>query len=202
MPKSHLATITIRTNTETRDFFKVLFEGSGANSQGEFFQQMCERMNTPEERIEPKIETVTVEKPVLANEILLSLTSAQLYALRQTILSSDTFAQDQNEIIDELKPENRPLFYSGVAFSPEIQSLWIRNIVLSKTMTQEQREAAIKHNMGAFLVNRFLIGIIEGKISCTNVTGGSMKAFIKKQIEESKPKPVILPNKKAEDTLS
>jgi len=193
MKQQTLVTVSIRMNPETRDFYKALFEGSGANSQGEYFQRMCERMNASEALPEPIIKTVPIERKLNPNEVLMNLNPAQLYALRQTVLSSETFAQEQNEIIDELKPENRPLFYSGVAFSPEINSTWVRNIVLTKTMTPDQREAAIKHNMAAFLINRFMIGIVEGKISCTNVTGSSLKAFIKKQMEDSKPKPVEAP---------
>lgn len=188
MANSTLATVTIRTNKETKEFFNSLFEGSGANSHGEFFQRMCEQMNTPEKTIEPEIRHVTVEKQLQANEILVNLTPAQMYAIRETVLSSDNFAQEQNEIIESLKAGNKPFMYFGSLFEPEFQLLWVRNIVLTKVMTPEQKENAIRHNMSAFLVNKFLLSLIEGKISCTRVTA----EILKKHIQDSTPKPILV----------
>lgn len=190
MARQTLGTITVRTSDETKDFFKRSFEASGANSQGEFLERLLNKWNEPELTIEPEIKTVTIEKQVQANEILLSLSPAQMFAVRGTILSSENFAQDQNEIIDSLKTGTPPFLYGGHLFDREFQTLWIRNIVLSKTMIPEQKEAAIRHNIAAFLVNRFLMVIIEGKISCTHVTAETLKSFIRKQAEGLKPKPV------------
>lgn len=189
-----LATITIRTNSETKEFYKSLFDGSGANSQGEFLQRMCEKFNSPEKTIEPEIRTLTVEKTLQPNELLLSLTPAQMYALRETVLSADNFAQEQNEIIDSLKEGNKPFMYFGSLFEPEFQSIWVRNIILTKAMTAEQKENAIRHNMAAFLVNKFLLSLIDGKISCSRVSAFALRTFINKQIEAAKPKPAPIEN--------
>lgn len=192
MRKTNLVTVTIRVNPETKEFFDSLVQGSGANSNGEYFQRMCETMNMPEQHIEPEIRTVTIERPIekqlQPNEILLSLNPQQMFAIRQTVLSSSNFAQEQNEIIDSLKTGSKPFLYMGSLFDPELQSLWMRNIVILKTMSPEQIEAAIRHNMSAFLINKYLYSLIEGKLSCSQVTAQTLKSFIRKQIEDSKPK--------------
>lgn len=191
---NNVATITIRTNSETKEFFKSLFDGSGANTQGEFFERMLEKMYAPEKKVEPQIRTLTVEKTLQPNELLLSLTPAQMYALRETVLSADNFAQEQNEIIDSLKAGNKPFMYFGSLFEPEFQSIWVKNIIPTKAMTPEQKENAIRHNMAAFLINKFLLSLIDGKISCSRVSPFALRTFINKQIEAAKPKPAPIEN--------
>lgn len=112
------------------------------------------------------------------NEILLNLTPAQMFAIRETILSDPNFAENQNEIIDSLIPENKPFLYFGNLFEPEFQLLWVKNIPLTEDMTPEQRESAIQHNMAAFLLNLFLINFVEEKIDDSKVTASSLKSFI------------------------
>lgn len=171
------------------EYFNRSFEASACNSQGDFVRKMLDKWNEPEIIVDPEIRHVTVEKQLQANEIILSLSPAEIYAMRVMVSTSDNFAQEQNEIIDSLKTENKPFLYFGSIFEPEFQSLWVRNIVVTKMMTPEQKEFAIRHNMGAFLRNKFLFSVIDGKISEADITAEMLKSFIKKQIEAAKPKP-------------
>jgi len=118
------------------------------------------------------------------NEMILSLTPAQVHAIRETVLT-EGFAETQNEIIDSLNPDNKPFLYFGNLFEPEIQSLWVRNIVLNDELPEDQKETAIRHNMGAFLINMFLMHLIEGKISETSVTAKALIKFIQEQDQDS-----------------
>ena len=133
------------------------------------------------------------------NEILLNLTPAQMFAIRETTLVDPNFAEIQNEIIDSLVPENKPFLYFGNLFEPEFQLLWVKNIPLTDDMTPEQREPAIRNNMAAFLLNMFLINFVEEKIDDSKATASSLKSFIQElevlpvQMEDSKPKSVEAP---------
>lgn len=112
------------------------------------------------------------------NEILLNLTPAQMFAIRETTLADPNFAEIQNEIIDSLAPENKPFLYFGNLFEPEFQLLWVKSIPLTDDMTPEQRESAIRHNMTAFILNMFLINFVEEKIDDSKATASSLKSFI------------------------
>ena len=203
MANSILGNKNIRMSSDDIEYFNRSFEASACNSQGDFVRKMMDKWNEPEQTIEPEIrtieKTVEIERQLKPEEILFSLSPSQKYALLETVLSSETFAQEQNELIDALKPMNKPFFGGGNLFSPELQSLWVRNIVLIKAMTPDQREAAIKHNMSAFLINKFLYSLIDGRLDCSRVTPETLKAFIKKQIEDSKLKPVEEPEEGPEE---
>ncbi|MEI7527169.1 MAG: hypothetical protein WCJ95_22655, partial [Mariniphaga sp.] len=118
--------------------------------------------------------------PAESNEMILSLTPAQFFAINQTILS-EGFEATQNEILDSLTPENKPFFYFGNLYDEDFQTLWVRNIVRTKEMTESEKENAIRHNMAAYLVNMFMMHLIEGKISKTVVSAESLKAFLLEQ---------------------
>ena len=118
------------------------------------------------------------------NEMQLSLTPAQLYALRENVLT-EGFAENQNDIIDSLTPANEPFLYFGNLFEPEFQSLWVKNIVLTDEMPEEEKETTIRHNMVSFLINMFLTHLIEGKIPDTSVTAKTLITFIQEQNQDS-----------------
>ncbi len=168
---------------ETNEAIKASFEASEANSMDEFLDNLLQNFNKPEKVIEPIEEPENVQTLIEPNEILLSLSPAQMYALHETV-STEGFAETQNEIIDSLnykKPENK---YYGQISEPVFELLWIRNIVLTDGMTQEQKEAAIRHNMAAFIVNMFFSKLLQGKLpEITNVTAQSLKTFIQEQTE-------------------
>lgn len=192
MNRATLGTITIRTSAETKDWFKTSFEASNANSQGDFLQKLLERYNEDEPKPEPIIQTVTVNQELKPNELLLSLTPAQLFALRGTVMSFPNYAERQNEIIDSLKGK-RPFLYSGNLFDPEFRNILVRNIPITKTMTEPERENAIRHNMTAFLINTFLVNIIEENIKETLVTADKLRSYIVSTTP--KPNPPLTPNK-------
>ncbi len=177
MTRATLGTITVRTSADTKDWFKNSFEASNANSQGDFLQKLLEKWNEDEHTPEPLIQTVTIEKDLQENQILMSLNPAQLFALRGTV-TFPNFAELQNEIIETLKNGERPFMSFSRLFEPEFNNLWIRNIVISKTMTEAEKEKAIRHNMTAFLLNMFLVNIIEGNISKSFVTADKLKSYI------------------------
>ncbi len=187
MVRNTLGTMTVRIAAESKDWFRESFEASGANSQGEFITQLLEKWNAAEPPSNPEIKTVTVEKELQPNEIIVSLTPAQMFALRGTVLTFPDFAERQNEIIDSLNG-SKPFLYFGNLYDPEFKKLWIRNIVITKTMSEPEKENVIKYNMGAFLINMFLMHIIEGNISETNINASNLKAFIRKIAQ---PKEVI-----------
>ena len=60
-------------------------------------------------------------------ECAVLLSPAQMFALRNTILSTLDFAKEQNLVIDKLSRGDRPFMYFDSLFEPEFQSLWIRN---------------------------------------------------------------------------
>ena len=177
----------LRMSQDTKEYFDQLFDGSGASSKGEFITMLLDRYNSPQEPITIE-KVVEVERRHEYNEIAVKLSPAQLFALRNTVLSMSDFAQKQNEVIDSLASFNKPFLYFGSLFEPEFQSLWVRNRVITNQMTTEEKESVIKFNMSAFLINMFLTNLIEGRISETLVTAETLKSFIAKQIADSKPK--------------
>ncbi|WP_423129732.1 hypothetical protein [Gaoshiqia sp. Z1-71] len=179
--RSTTGTTTIRSSVDVKEWFRESFEASGTNSQGEFLEKLLERWHREEPVQKAKVETIEVfrDREFSANEILMSLPPAQLFALRQTILSIPDFAEKQNEMIDSLSL-GRPLFYFGNLYDKEFRSMWVRNTPIIKNMSDEERESAIKHNMYAFLLNMFSMHIVEGKLSCTKVTPDVLRDFIQK----------------------
>lgn len=198
MVRSTLGTITVRTSAETKDWFKNSFEVSSSNSQGEFLEKLLERWNNEAPAPEPEIVTVNIERDrdLQQDEILLCLKPAQLFALRETVLTPG-FAEKQNTIIESLKGD-RPWMNFSRLYEPEFLNLWTRNIVMTKTMTEAEKENAVRHNITAFLVNMFLVHIIEGNISPSMVNADNLKAFIikttpKKEIAPNQPTPPPAP---------
>ena len=178
------------TPEETEEVLKSVFEASEVLTMEEFLDNLIQKFNKPEKVNEAIEETEAVKTPILPNEILLNLSPVQLYAIRETVLT-EGFAETQNEIIDSLNPENKPFLYFGNLFEPEIQSLWIRNIVLTDDLPEDEKETAIRHNMAAFLINMFLMHLIEGKISETSVTAKTLITFIQEQDQDSQLKEVV-----------
>ena len=176
-------------------YFDQSFQESGCSSQGEFMKKLLDKWNEPEKIMQPKTEirTIQIERELQTNEILFQLNPAQEYALRQTILSTPDFAEKQNEIIDSIKIGNRPFMYFGNLFAPEFQNVWLRSIPIDKEMSAEAKENAIRFNMSAFLVNMFMMHIIEGRITATKVDAESLKEFIRSLV-----KPKIEPTEKLE----
>ena len=183
---------SIRMSQDSKDRFDLLFDASGANSKGEFVARLLDRYENPaaQEPIEKIVEVekpvevekiIQVEKSLEVNQLLLTLTENELFALRETVLSSSDFAERQNELIDSLAPENLPFFYFGNLYDLEFQELWKRNIVVTSKMSDEDREEAIKHNMAAFLINNFFLNLLSEKITVSLVTPGVMKEFIAKR---------------------
>ena len=185
MPKSKMRSTTFRLSEDGINYLNDTFDESGANSKGEFLTQLLDLWN--EGRQEPEIKTVTVERNLAPEEILFSLSPSQLYGIRGTVLSSPDFAEKQNQVIDRLRSE-KPFLYWGQLFEPEFQTLWIKNIPLTKTMSAEEKEKAIKHNMAAFLVNMFFVHLIEGKITDSQIDAESLKDFIHKTLPKKEVK--------------
>ena len=151
---------------------------------------MCERWNSDEPQ--PVVKTEFIERQLQQSEILLSLQPAHLYALRGTVTSFANFAECQNEIIDFLKGD-RPFKYSGNLFDPEFQKLVIKNTPTKNETSEADKEAAIKHNMSAFLINAFLVNFLEGKIKETGLSVNNLREFIVKTTPKPAPKPPVTP---------
>lgn len=188
--------LAVRVNEETKELFSELFAASGANSQGEFLHQLLLESMTPKPIPEKEIEykEVKIERVLNPNELILSLSQAQLFALSSLILGSPNFAEHQNELIDRLKG-GKPWFSGSNLYEPEFKNLWVKNVLISKTMTPEQREKAIKHNMSAYLINMFLVFLIEEQIESPGINVEKLKTFIRSQAAPAKPvEPIKNPN--------
>lgn len=179
MKKSTLGSLTVRMSPEIKEWFRESFESSGTNSQGEFVGKLLETYNLDNKEKKSEIKTVTVEKELEQNQILINLNPSQLYALQGTILSNPMFAERQNELIDRLRG-HQPIFYVGNLFKPEFKNIWVKNIIITKTMTDIEKQAAIRFNMAAFLINSFMVNIIEEEISETKITAKKLREFIQK----------------------
>ncbi|WP_372648022.1 hypothetical protein [Draconibacterium sp.] len=184
MANPNIKSKTIQAARDTIILFNECNASSGANSQGEFLQMLLERWTQDDPAPKVEKETVTVEKELTKNQLLINLLPAQEFALRSNVLSPD-FAKRQNELIDTLKG-TRPFLYFGSLYDPELQKLWVRNIVVTKQMTEAEKEAAIKHNMSAFLVNMYLMHAIDGNLSSISITADSIKEFIAKEAIKGK----------------
>jgi len=99
---------------------------------------------------------VEVEKALESNQLLLTLSDAELFALRETVLSFSDFAERQNEIIDLLAPEHDGIFAQSHLYSPEIYQLWRRFEPISESMPAEEIEKVVKSNIPSCLFNAFL----------------------------------------------
>lgn len=182
---------TWRTNPDRMNYYNQTFENSGVGTYEEFQMLLLDNYNKDDQ---PKIETRTVEvqKELQPNELIINLSSPELFALRGTILGTPIFAQTQNELIDRLKGK-KPFLYSGELFSPEFKDIWVRNIVITKEMSAEQKEEAVKHNMAAFLRNMFMVHLIEGNISVSSIDAGQLKDFILKSTPKKEVKTQLTP---------
>lgn len=164
---------SIRMSQDTKDFFDALFNESGANSKGEFMAILLDRYENPPKskptekiiEVEKPVEVVKtveveklveVEKVLEANQLLLTLSDAELFALRETVLSFSDFAERQNKVIDLFSPENKSWFGDGRLYNPEIHQMWRRFEPISESMTDDEREKVIKLNIPSCLFNSFL----------------------------------------------
>ena len=184
MAKKNRKSKTISGATETINWFDESFESSGANSQGEFLQRLLENWNQDEPAPKVETQTVTIEKELEQNQLLFNLSPAQAFAIRGNV-SSPGFAQKQNSLIDSLKGGS-PFMYFGNLYDPAFQKLWVKNIVITKEMSEPEKEGAIKCNMSAFLVNMYLMHAIEGDVSASNINAASIKEFIGKEASKLK----------------
>lgn len=182
MNTNKMVTVTTRMNIETRDVNRQYFEESGTNSYGEF-QQLLLDTYAKSKLIQPEVqkEIVTVEKALNPDQLLLTLSPVQFFALYKTVTGQIDFAERQNNIIDSLK-RSKPFFYSGNLYDPEFRNVWIRNMVITKTMTDEEREKAIRFNMVAFLINIFMVNLIDENLDSSVVKPEHLKTFIQKSM--------------------
>jgi hypothetical protein len=201
--------ISLRMAQGTKEQFDYLFEESGANSKGEFLATLLDRYENPPARkpiekiveVEKPVEVVKtveverlveVEKVLEANQLLLTLSDAELFALRETVLSFSDFAERQNEVIDSFSPENDSIFALNHLYSPEIFQMWRRFELISETMTEEERERSVKTNIPSCLFNAFLIlHFISERSQGVNeslVTPKIIREFIKTQADPIKKK--------------
>lgn len=189
-------TNAFRTSLEDKHYIDQDFEASGASSRGEYYVGLVNFKNAqPEAPATIEVERIVeVARKHDTNEISLILSPAQMFALRNTVLSTSDFAQEQNRVIDNLSTGKRPFMYFGSLFEPEFQSLWIRNKVVTDKTPAEEKEAAIKFNMSAFLLNMFFTNLIEGRISESLVTAETLQSFIKRQAVITKP--IVTPGSK------
>lgn len=175
---------TIRMTKEVEEKFENAFKESNTDSKGEYLDSILDIVLNDEPTVEIEEVEIEVEKRLEPNQILITLTQAQMFVLREHVTRSQEFATEQNRIIDKLK--NKPWYASSDLYKPEFQELWVRNIELSEKMDEAEKENAIKYNMSAFLLNLFLTNIIEGNISNTEVSVDDIELFIQNQDETSK----------------
>jgi hypothetical protein len=168
---------SIRMSKETNDYFNMSFESSGANSKGEFINKLLESYNQGDPEPKEKIVEVSVDRPLKENQLLIDLTPEQYFALKETVIAPG-FAESQNEIIDRIQSGEGQFFYFGNLFEPEFKDVWTRNIPMNSEMSEAELETAIKENQKAFLLNMFMLNVIEDKNPET-VKSKVLKNFIR-----------------------
>jgi len=170
---------TIRMTAEVNDQFETAFEESNFDSKGEYLEYLLNKVNNDEPTVEVEEVEIEVEKKLEANQLLITLTPAQQFILREHVTRSPDFAQEQNRVIDKLA--NKPWWASNDAYKPEFQALWVRNIELTEKMEETEKEEAIKHNMSAFILNMFLVRLISGDLDESEVSVDDIETFIQEQ---------------------
>ena len=132
-----------------------------------------------------KTVEVEVEKQLQANQLLLTLTDAELFALRETVLSFSDFAERQNKVIDSFAPENKTWMDSRDMYNPEIYQMWRRFESISEDMTDDEREKVVKSNIPSCLFNSFLFLLFiperSEHVNESLVTPRIIREFIKGQ---------------------
>lgn len=176
---------TIRMTAEVDEKFEAAFEESNFDSKGEYLESLVDQANNDEPTVEVEEVEIEVEKKLEPNQLLLSLTPAQQFILREHVTRDPRFAQEQNRMIDKLS--NKPWYATSDIYKPEFQELWVRNIELNEKMEESEKEEAIKHNMGAFILNMFLLQLINYDFQETEVKIKDIEAFIEEQSFNSNP---------------
>ncbi|MBN2635252.1 MAG: hypothetical protein JXR61_03210 [Prolixibacteraceae bacterium] len=174
---------TIRMTAEVDEKFEAAFEESNFDSKGEYLESLVDQANNDEPTVEIEEVEIEVEKKLEPNQLLLSLTPAQQFILREHVTRDPRFAQEQNRMIDKLS--NKPWYATSDIYKPEFQELWVRNIELNEEMEEGEKEEAIKHNMGAFILNMFLLQLINYDFQETEVKIKDIEAFIEEQSSNS-----------------
>ncbi|WP_343334195.1 hypothetical protein [Draconibacterium aestuarii] len=171
---------------EFNDKFETAFEESNFDSKGEYLESLFDKANDdePTVEIEEVEKVIEVEKKLKSNQLLITLTPAQQFVLREHVTRSPDFAQEQNRVIEKLA--NKPWWASNDVYKPEFQELWIRNIELDENMEESERQDAIKHNMSAFIINMFLVRLISNDLDESEVRVEDIETFILEQSEISK----------------
>ena len=102
MEKSKKVAKTIRMTAEVNDKLETAFEESNFDSKGEFIESLIDQANNDEPTVEiEEVEIeVEVEKKLEPNQLLISLTPAQMFALRGHV-SEPEFAAKQNRLVDK-----------------------------------------------------------------------------------------------------
>ncbi|MCY1721866.1 hypothetical protein OU798_16040 [Prolixibacteraceae bacterium Z1-6] len=186
MSNSKKVVKTIRMTAEFNDKFETAFEESNFDSKGEYLESLFDKANDdePTVEIEEVEKVIEVEKKLKSNQLLITLTPAQQFVLREHVTRSPDFAQEQNRVIEKLA--NKPWWASNDVYKPEFQELWIRNIELDENMEESERQDAIKHNMSAFIINMFLVRLISNDLDESEVRVEDIETFILEQSEISK----------------
>lgn len=176
---------TIRMTAEVNEKFETAFEESNFDSKGEYLESLVDQANNDEPTVEVEEVEIEVEKKLEPNQLLLSLTPAQQFILREHVTRNPEFAKEQNRMIDKLS--NKPWYATSDIYKPEFQELWVRNIELNENMEESEKEDAIKHNMAAFILNMFLLQLINYDFQETEVKIRDIEAFIEEQSSNSNP---------------
>ena len=176
---------TIRMTAEVNEKFETAFEESNFDSKGEYLESLVDQANNDEPTIEVEEVEIEVEKKLEPNQLLIALTPAQQFILREHVTRNPEFAQEQNRIIEKLA--DKPWYATSDIYKPEFQELWVRNIELNDKMEETEKEEAIKHNMAAFILNMFLLQLINYDFQETEVKIKDIETFILEQSSNSKP---------------
>lgn len=189
------------TENETNELFKTSFENSSAKTPEEFFDQLLINFNGLKSANDP--DPIVPDEPVCEqlkeNEIVLCLTPAQNFAIREAVLSNN-FAVNQNKALDvEIKGD----FWAGTIFlRPEFKPLFVRNIIVTDEMTDSEKENAISNNMVAFMVNLFFMRLLYKGYDSISVTPKELKAFINENPDSLNPGCSMRTNERGNTVIS
>jgi hypothetical protein len=171
-PRLKIENISMRISSETKEYFEELFQESGASSKGEFLKVLMDRYSIPEEEViiprdnKNKPETIEVEKivevekvveverPLKENEIVINLNKLQ-FTMLEWLTTKNQCRKSMNADIENINNGVDKTFWGNKMYSGRYKDLFIN-------YTCEDSPEKVKEDIGAHLVNVFMVMIAKG----------------------------------------
>ena len=193
-----LVNVSMRLSGETKEYFEELFQESGSSSKGEFIKDLLDKYTMPEPKPQPRPEPeiiekiVEVEKPVEVeriveversiqeNEIVIKLNKLQSYLI-EVLTTKTQCRKEANADFDNINNGVDKSFWGNKIFSGDYSGLF-------NNYTCEDTPEKTKEDMGAYLVNTFMMVVAKGYFEAIGVNADYIKQLrnhIEKEEKES-----------------